>query len=269
MKNKIITLKRYICGKEEFNFQELFLSTTYETESLPINVFLLEHKKFGNILINTGCTGLLKKNPLLFSALKAKRKISFQDSDSIIKHLEQENMDPICIKKVLLTHCYPECCGALPLIPKYEILSTAQVVCMLKFPDTAEGAMKSTFPNKKIPIKATGIFNEETFLKKYFKWIYDVLGDGSILAFDLSGHAKAMTGFFLPERNILFAADAAIDERVLDEMLTPNEKLLELQYDPDDYISHIITLRRLHRENPDIKILFSHSTVKENLLDSL
>ena len=75
MKNKIITIKRYICGKEEFDFSELFVNTEYGTEILPINVFLIEHKKLGNILINTGCSNLLKKNAVQYSALKTKHKI--------------------------------------------------------------------------------------------------------------------------------------------------------------------------------------------------
>ncbi len=266
MKNKIITIKRYICGQEEFNFQELFLNTKYQTETLPINVFLIEHKKYGNLLINTGCTKLLKKNAIQYSALKNKRKISFDDNSSIMTQLEADDMDPLCIKKVLLTHCDPECCGALPLLPKYEILSSAQVLCVLHFAYASEGVMKSTLPPKKINRAATGLFNGETLLKNYFKWIYDVLGDGSVLGVDLSGHAKAMMGFFIPEHNIFFAADTAIDERILDEELVPNEKLLSLQFDPNDYLSSLATLRRLHRENPDIRLFFSHSICDDSLL---
>ncbi len=259
MKNKIVTIKRYQCGQEDFSFKELFRNSDNETETLPINVFLIEHRKFGNILINTGCSHLLKKNPIQYSKLKTQRKISFREADEITEQLSNEKMDPVCIKKVLLTHCDPECCGALPLLPKYEIISTAQVLCVLALAQSSEGVMKSTLPEKNVPRSATGIFKGDTVLRRYFKWVYNVLGDGSVLAVDLSGHAKAMTGFYLPEKNILFAADSAIDERVLDQDLIPSDKLLQLQYDADDYISNIITLRRFHRENPDIKMIFSHS----------
>lgn len=265
MKNKIITIKRYICGKEEFDFSELFVNTEYGTEILPINVFLIEHKKLGNILINTGCSNLLKKNAVQYSALKTKHKISFEPEDSIISQMSKEEMDPLCIKKVLLTHCDPECCGALPLLPKYEIVSSAQVLCVLNFGFSSEGVMKSTIPNNNTPKSATGIFNGDTVLRNYFKWVYDAFGDGSVLGVDLSGHAKAMMGFFLPEKNIFFAADSAIDERILNEDIIPGEKLLQLQYDADDYISNIATLRRFHRENPDIKIIFSHSVCDETV----
>lgn len=259
MKNKIITIKRYICGYEEFDCKELFRNSKYEKEILPINVFLIEHRKFGNILINTGCSSVLKKNTVQYTKLKTQRKISFKDSDAITEQLLSEDIDPVCIKKVLLTHCDPECCGALPLLPRYELISTAQVLCVLAMALPAEGVMRSTLPEKNIKKSATGIFKGTTILRDYFKWIYDVLGDGSVLAVDLSGHAKAMTGFYLPEKNIFFAADAAIDERIFEENPVPTEKLLDLQYDADDYISTIMTLRRFHHNHPTTQLIFTHS----------
>ena len=142
---------------------------------------------------------------------------------------------------------------------RYELLATAQLLCVIKFDNDSDNIIKSTFPKENIPMKAFNVFKGETPLKSCFKYVYDALGDGSVLAVDIRGAANAMTGYFIPEEKIFFAADAAIDERVLDSDLFPSEKLLSMQYDADDYISVIATLRRLHRENPDIKFIFSHS----------
>ncbi len=257
--NKIISIRQFVCGEEVFNFSDLFINSDSGEQTLPVNVLMLEHRKLGTILINTGCTGLLKKKLPQFISYKQKHKLRFEDPDSITEQLDKENIDPLVVKKVILTHCSPECCGALPLMPKYELISSAQVLCLIKTRDTDEDMMKSTLPDDSIPIKAAGIFNGQTFLNNYFKWVYDISGDGSVLGFDLKGHSRAMLGLYFTESRLLYAADAAVDERVLDEGLVPSDKLLSLQSDADDYLVTLSTLRRLHRENPDVTIRFLHS----------
>lgn len=257
--SKILSLRAMECGSESFDFSALFINSNGKEETLPVNVLMLEHKKFGNILVNTGCSELLKKNMTVYLKYKQKHRLKFSDNDCITDRLEAEGSDPLIIKRVILTHCSPECCGALPLLPKYELVSSAQVLCLIKTRDLDDGMMKSTLPEPKIPVRAAGIFNGQTPMKKYFKWIYDVLGDGSVLGFDLRGHCREMMGLYFTESGLLYAADAAVDERVLDQELVPSEKLLELQSYPEDYLVTLSTLRRLHRECPEITIRFMHS----------
>ena len=261
--NKIVSVRCFECGSEEFDFSELFTNSRYKTEKLPINVLHIEHKKFGNILINTGCTECLKKNLTKYTKYKTVHKLSFSKKDSIIYQLEKEDTDPLCIKKVLLTHCAPECCGALPLLPKYEIVSSAQVLCAVKLGISDDLILKGTMPSPEVPIKAVNVYNRIFWLDDYFKFVYDILGDGSVLGVDLRGHYSEMMGFYLPEYKLFYAADAAIDERVITEDLDPSEKLLEQQTYSDDYLSAISTLKRIHKEQPDVQIMFLHSK-KEN-----
>lgn len=264
-KHKIESVRFFECGSEEFDFTELFINSEAGKKRLPVNVVMLEHRRLGNMLINTGCTETLKKNPAMYAKYRINHKLDFKKEDSIIYQLEQENTDPVCIKKVLLTHCSPECCGALPLLPKYELISSAQVMCMIKLGRTDEEMLRSTMPKKSVPIKAAGIFNGDSVLKDYFKWVYDVLGDGSLLGVDLRGHTKEMMGFYFTESRLFYGADAAVDESVLDEGLVPSEKMLGLQAYPDEYLSSLTTLRRLHREHPEIRFAFLHSqSVHEN-----
>ena len=216
---KIVSLKILHCGYEEFKMSELYMNTDFKTEKLPVNVILLEHRKFGHILINTGCSKEMKKNPAAYAKYIMKHRITFKKDDTVI----------------------------------------AQLLCVMKFDNDSDNIIKSTFPQDNIPMKAFNVYKGETPLKSCFKYVYDVLGDGSVLAVDISGAANAMTGYFIPEENIFFAADAAIDERFLEMDLFPSEKLLSMQYDADDYISVTATLRRLHREYPEIRFLFSHS----------
>ena len=256
---KIISFKRYICGYEEFDFSELYKGCSDGIKKLPVNVFLTEHKKFGTILINTGCSKTMRTNATSYSRLTSKRKLSFTDDDSIKARLLADKLDPVCIKKVLLTHCDPECCAGLKLLPRYEIISTAQVLSILWLADPSDGIISSTLPSAEIPRSAAGLFSGKSFLSDYFKWVFDVFGDGTVLAVDISGHAKSMAGFFQNEKNIFLAADASIDETALSGKTEPTNKLLKLQFYPKDYINVLKTLRKLKNDHPEIQFVFSHS----------
>lgn len=261
--DKILNVKRYICGREEFNFSDLYRKCNIGKKNLPVNVFLIEHKKKGNILINTGCSSIIRKNAAAFGALLTKHRLSFTKEDEICSRLLKEGCDPIIIKRVLLTQCTPDCCGGLRMLPRYELISTAQVMTVHWLADPADGLMKHTLADENVKKTAAGIFRGETVLRDYFKWIFDVFGDGTVLAADISGYAKAMSGFFLPEKNIFFAADASVDMTAIEEGLIPSDKLLSKAFYPDDYISVLATMRRLHKDHPEIKILFSHSEETE------
>lgn len=257
--DKIISFKRYICGYEEFNFPELYKNCSMPAKKLPVNVYKTEHKNYGTILINTGCSDLLKRNPVSFARFISRNQVSFTENDSIDKKLAEDKLDTRIVKKVLLTHCDPQCCGGLKLLPRYELRSSARVLTLAILSDPSDGIIPSVMPDISIPKKAAGIFEGKTFLSDHFKWIFDIFGDGTILAVDLPGHAKAMTGFFLTEKNIFIAGDASIDETALENDLTPSQKLLKNQCYPQDYKDTLSTLKKIKSEHPEIRFLFTHS----------
>lgn len=257
--DKIVGIKRYICGYEDFDFSVLYKNCDIQKKKLPVNVFKLEHKKKGNILINTGCSSLMKNNPVHFAKYLTKHSVTFTDADDITKKLAEDKLDPRIIKRVLLTHTDPQCCGGLNLLPKYELYSTARVMALLIIADPADVVITSLMPDQDVPKKAAGIFKGKSFLSDYFKWVYDVFGDGSILAVDLPGHAAAMTGFYLPEKNIFFGGDSSVDENALEHDLEPTPRMLKMQSYPDDYKKTLVLLKKIKSEHPEINFLFTHS----------
>lgn len=257
--NKITEIKQICCGSEEFDFSELFRACSTKTRTLPVNVLMFEHRRQGLCIVNTGCSLRIKKNPAAYSKIFGSRKLTFTEKDSLNRRLKEYSLDPLAVKKVLLTHCDPECCGGLAGLPKYELYSSARVLAVLTIADPKDNVMKSTLPDEGIVKKAAGLCREKNILSDYYKWVFDVFGDGSILAVDLGGHSNAMAGFYFTEHDLFYAADACIDESVIEQDLIPTDKLLSRQNDPDGYIAATVTLRRLHREHPEIKLRFLHS----------
>lgn len=257
--NKIAEIKQIRCGSEEFDFSVLFRACETGIRKLPVNVLMFEHRRQGLTLVNTGCSLRIKKNPAAYVKIFGERKLDFTEKDSISRRLKDLSLDPLAVRKVLLTHCDPECCGGLPGLPKYELYSTARVLAVLTIADPADNIMKSTLPGDNIVKKAAGLYNGRSFIGDHFKFVFDVFGDGSVLAVDLGGHANAMAGLFFPEHDLFYAADACIDETVIDQCLVPSDKLLSRQNDPDEYIAVTAALRRLHREHPEVRLRFLHS----------
>ena len=128
---------------------------------------------------------------------------------------------------------------------------------VLSVADPADDVMKSTLPSEEIPRRSAGLFQGKSFLKDYFKWIFDVFGDGSVLAVDLSGVYSAMAGFFLPEKNLFFVGEAALDEEMLLRGEEPSYKLLSRQKHPEDAAKVQKTLRLLLKEHPEVHLCTS------------
>ena len=90
MKHKILSIQSFACGTEAFSFSELFINSNGREETLPINVLLCEHRKYGHFLVNTGCSSCLKKNKARFVLYKQKHKLNFSEDDDIIEQLQKE-----------------------------------------------------------------------------------------------------------------------------------------------------------------------------------
>jgi glyoxylase-like metal-dependent hydrolase (beta-lactamase superfamily II) len=89
---------------------------------------------------------------------------------------------------------------------------------------------------------------------------HDLFHDGSLLLFDLPGHARGQMGLLARTRRgrILFAADGAWLKRSIDEQRPPS-RLTSLFI--DDARAVKTTLQRLHafqQQQPDIVIIPSH-----------
>lgn len=254
--DKIISLKKYCCGTEELDLSQLYCSCNIGKIKAPVNVFMTEHKKFGPILINTGFSPLLKINRLNYLRFSTGRSISFSSADTITKLLSDDGMDPLCVRKVLLTDCLPESCGSLCMLPRYELISSPGVLSQLK---SGSVMIPNLVPDDDIPCRVPGIYNGDTFLKGYFRFIFDVFGDGSVLAVETSGNSEKMCLFYLTEHNILFAGNASSDECAVLDKLEPTRKLLHKQYSKKEYISLLEKLRDMKQRDRQLRIFFTHS----------
>lgn len=255
---KILTLTPYACGRIQFSKKD------YKDKSFinPLNselVFRIEHKQFGNILFNSGYSRLLhKKSPKILLFLKG-NKLIYTKGEEITAQLENEGMDELCIKKIILSHAAVDSIAGLNLFSNYTLISTAQALTRLDHSLFGEYIPKCMIPDTSIPRKAVALYQKKTFLENYFRYIYDILGDGSVLGVSLDGHSKGHIGLFLPEWNILLGGSACTDSINLHS--EPSGNFLSRQYDEEKYLATLNNLRRFLSENPNVHCIFSHDTL--------
>ena len=140
----------------------------------------------------------------------------------------------------------------------YELISTEQVLTTMWEGKPLNLVFRNMIPEKAIACRAVKPFAGTSVLNGYFERIYDVLEDGSVLGVELNGHAKGQLGIFLPEYNLLFAADACWGADLLC-------KVKMMRFAPrciqNDYKAYVETAERLERfiaDHPEIQVVYSH-----------
>ena len=89
---------------------------------------------------------------------------------------------------------------------------------------------------------------------------FDLLGDGSLLAVGLPGHAEGQLGIFLREESgslTFLLADAAWSRRAIRENVPP-ARCAGLLGDWTQLVRTIAMLHDLHRRNPHVRLIPSH-----------
>jgi len=92
-----------------------------------------------------------------------------------------------------------------------------------------------------------------------------VFGDGSIYGVVLEGHSKGQLGLWLPNVNLFLAADACWGSDLLPETKHMRWIAFMIQNNFRAYKKTASLLERLHKDHPEITILFSHQQGKERV----
>ena len=261
--NNKMELRLYKCGLCKNNLGHMFRHHGKEVRFFPALVVLIKHPTMGNILYDTGYSKLIYKNHFVSFLYNALNRSYVKDSDTIVAKLQAEGINPTSVKKVILSHAHPDHIGGLRLLHNYELISTQQVIETLKNGNVFQLVFRNMKPQESIDYRYVHQYQGDTFLKKYFDVIYDVLEDGSILGVELNGHAAGQLGIYIPEQNIFLAADACWGTDLLCKVQDMRLLARMIQNNYSEYVDTVRRIERLIKENPEIKVIFSHDTMEE------
>ncbi|MBP1993227.1 MBL fold metallo-hydrolase [Paenibacillus eucommiae] len=235
---------------------------------IPAIFACIEHPEAGYILFDTGYAGrFLQATDRLPNRLyRWITPVSFQEGDSAAQRLLARGILPEQIGKIIISHFHADHIAGLRDFPAAELhyapnayeavrhLSGLPALRRAFLPEL----LPENFEERSRPLREEQ--EVELPLNVPFTSANDILGDGSLLAVDLPGHADGQIGLFLStERHqYLLCADAAWSSRAYREKLPPNKLASLIMPDSEAYADSFQRLVILHERYPDLRIVPSH-----------
>ena len=261
---KVRSIRSFTCGSCINNQRFILRGASAKKMRFPAKVFLLEHHNLGYLLFDTGYSQAVKHNGLVAKLYNLLNPIELSHDQVITAQLRAIGISSQEIKAIILSHLHPDHIGGLPLFREPDIYVSPEIWAQVVNPKQRSLLVFDNLLQQPL-VKYQVITRELTdhFLNRYFPHVYDVLGDGSILGVALEGHASGQIGVYLPEWNILLAADAAWNKFMLHRAKQMHWLARMVQHDFTTFLQTARDLRILEAEHPEIEIYFTHEQTEE------
>lgn len=265
-----IHLKMYETGYC-YNLEKIaYQKGKWKKVKFPAIVGLIKHPTAGYILFDTGYGDHFftasKKFPYILYRFAT--PVVYQKEKSISYQLQQNNISPESIQYIFLSHFHGDHVGGLKDFPNATIICSKVGFHNVKnkkgFSAVKKGFLPDTLP---IDFEMRSIFledKEKTILPKElfpFEEGYDVLGDGSLYAVNVEGHAKGQYGLFIKRKEdtwTFLCADSVWSSDAYKNNVRPHFFARFIMDSYTDYISSFQRVSSLYDCNKNIEILPTH-----------
>lgn len=242
---------------------------TLKPVAFPAGYALIRHPEYGPILFDTGYSArFFQETASLPASLYRKiTPVVYREEESAVRRLQAGGISPEEVRYVVLSHFHADHIGGVRDFPQ------AQYIYLQKSYDAVSGlgpvrATKAGFLPGLLPedFRLRSIPVDEASAKRAlpqglpFSEAYDLLGDGSLLAVELSGHAAGMIGVFVStgEHDYLLCADTVWSSRAFRENRKPHLAASLIMSSRTEYHRNFERLRQLHEQYPQLRIVPSH-----------
>jgi len=237
----------------------------------PSMFALIMHPHAGPVLFDTGYTPrfFTETRHLPARIYRLVTPVHLDNAGDVVTQLRARGIAPGDVRHIVVSHFHADHVGGLKDFPNARFHCTRAAFDPVK---ALRGwrAVKHAFLPGLLPrdFEERAVFAEDAPRVRLpsshapFCEAHDLLGDGSLLAVDLPGHAPGQMGVFLTTvegRDCLLAADACWLSRQYREFLMPHAIVRQLVHWPD-YQATLQRLHQLHRNNPELRIIPTHCT---------
>ncbi|MBI4785375.1 MAG: MBL fold metallo-hydrolase [Oscillatoriophycideae cyanobacterium NC_groundwater_1537_Pr4_S-0.65um_50_18] len=240
----------------------------WKTMQFPALFALIQHPTIGNILFDTGYSDRFFQEthawPHRLYALVT--PVFLQPEESAIQQLQQQGISPDSIRYIVISHFHADHIGGLRDFPNAEFICSQSAYEAVKH---QEGlwAVKAGFLAGLLPPdfeqRVRWVEQQPTVsaLPGWFDVGFDILGDRSLLAIELPGHATGQLGLLLvdtQEQPYFLVADACWSSRAFQELVPPHAIAQLIFSDATAYRTTLEKLHHLHQKHPEIRIVPTH-----------
>lgn len=235
----------------------------------PALVALIRHPSAGYILFDTGYgRAVTDGRDVALRLYRQLLPVRLAPSERIDRQLAARGIATHDLALVFLSHAHPDHLGGLGDLPPRPVFwsraasgAFTRGLAMSRFREATFAALRPAETGGDFAFIEDRPALDVAALLPGFDAGFDVLGDGSLVAVPLPGHARGQYGLLcrlVSGRYAFLVADAAWITDNITKAIDPSSLLNHLAQDAPAYRNTLARLRRVHRERDDVVFLPSH-----------
>ena len=235
----------------------------------PAMFAVLEHPRFGPMLFDTGYSQRFfdATRNFPYRLYRWMTPVTLREEELAIHQLSTFNIKPSDITRIFISHFHADHIAALDAFTcsRYIYLPHAYEFVRQKRGLDAltraflPGLIPHNFDERSSPVDMNAAIPLPPEYAPFTRG-YDLLGDESVIAVELPGHAIGQMGLIVRDeaRTYFFVADAAWQGRSVTENRQPHPLANLIFADPKAYRTTLADLHTYHKSHPDVEVIPSH-----------
>jgi glyoxylase-like metal-dependent hydrolase (beta-lactamase superfamily II) len=236
----------------------------------PAMFALFEHPRLGAMLFDTGYSYRFFEETRRFPnrLYRMMTPVTLREEQLAVKQLAARHIQPADITKIFISHFHADHIAALGDFPRAQYVYLPQAFDPTRnlrgFAALSRaylpGLLPGDFAERAAPVDMSVV---RPLPPEYapFKRGFDLLGDESLLAVELPGHAAGQMGLFARDESgvtSFFVADAAWLGRSIIENRPPHRLVNFLFPDVSAYRQTLTDLHEFSEQRPEVRLIPSH-----------
>lgn len=234
----------------------------------PAMVGLIRHPSHGVVLFDTGYTPrVADQTARLPESLYARAlPVAVTPEQTVRAQLAGLGIGASDVRTVVLSHLHPDHVGGARDFPAARFLVRRAALDPLRLPRGLRRLRLGVLPG----LLPQDLADRATYVEDLPAAVgavtgplgpgHDVLGDGSLVAVPLPGHAAGHVGLLVRTggARVLLVGDAAWSTRAITHLELPHPVVRLVTHRWSDYRATVTSLHHLGRADPDLRIVPSH-----------
>lgn len=233
---------------------------------------VIQHPHHGPILYDTGYSQHFFEatQRLPFSLYRRLLPVHLHPHEAAAARLQRQGIAPEDVRHIIISHFHGDHIAALRDFPRASFICAeaayAGIAGLRGWRALAHGFVPSLLPHdfaRRVRLLRPADRVPSPFIGTGFDACYDLLGDGTLLATELPGHAGGQLGLWARRGDgqaFFLVADAVWQRDSFERFSHPRRLIRRFMHDPPAYMHTIERLHHFTLRHPEIAIVPSHCT---------